>query len=127
LPETAIEKVPEFAVEVVVVELEVVVGGSSADVPTLGGEAVLDVPVVVAAVVEVDGVFPGVVAEVATDVVVGGVEVVAVVVPELLAVVVAVLVAAVLAPVAELVFAVEEAPQALSAVITAQQESRRTV
>jgi hypothetical protein len=102
-----------FGVVVVVVvadELE----GSSAEVPTVAAEVtVLD-----------DDVVAGAVAEVATDA--GGVElaVVADVVPALL-VVVAAVVAAVLAPVAELVSAVEVPPQAVSAVITAQQEILR--
>lgn len=106
------------AVVVVVDEPE---EGSSVEVPTVAGEVtVLDV--------EVDGVFAGVVAEVATDAGAVEPEVVADVVPALVdpaLLDVAVVVAAVLAPVAELVSAVEVPPQAVSAVITAQQEIRR--
>jgi hypothetical protein len=141
-----IEKAPELAggvVVVVVVEPEVV-GGSSVDVPTVVEEPVLEVEVVVPVVdvvevfggvvlvVDVVDVFGGVVVEVATDEVGGAVVVVAdvvpaPVVPELVVDVVPTLGALVLAPVAEGVLAVESRPQAVSAVITTQQEIRRTV
>jgi hypothetical protein len=110
-----------FGGVVVVVVVDEPEEGSSAEVPTVAGEVtVLDV--------EVDGVFAGAVAEVATDA--GGVEleVVADVVPALVDPALlgaAAVVAAALAPVAEPVSAVEVPPQAVSAVMTAQQEIRR--